>query len=214
MIQLITKFKAFHFVISKMNFSIQEVISSDSLHQFLISNTPLTLKWSRRSRNQVIQGLNCLNSSIFFKHPRTSLSWFSIYGEIGRDRWMRLFIFDEWLRFNADSQIIVFKSRLFDFHRTVKMNPRVHWGAFNLDCYNSSNERLILNHLNMNRCQIKCSHVPPRVSEIWWLWLNCMIGCFSLRDVTSKLKWKQIVPRDINLEFLGVFKVLEINGFA
>ena len=40
MIQLIAGFKAFHSAISKMNFDIEEVISSNFLHQFLISNTP------------------------------------------------------------------------------------------------------------------------------------------------------------------------------
>ena len=44
MIQLIARFKAFHFAISKTNFGAQEVISFDSLYQVLISNTPWAQK--------------------------------------------------------------------------------------------------------------------------------------------------------------------------
>ena len=40
MVQLISGFKAFHYAISKMKFGIQDVISSYSLNQFLISSTP------------------------------------------------------------------------------------------------------------------------------------------------------------------------------
>ena len=42
MIQLIAKFKAFHSAILKTKFGIQDVISSYSLDQFLISNSPWT----------------------------------------------------------------------------------------------------------------------------------------------------------------------------
>ena len=37
-------------------------------------------------------------------------------------------------------------------------------GIFNLDRYNSSDQRLRLNHFKLNRCLIRCHHVPPRVT--------------------------------------------------
>ena len=40
MIQLIAQFKAFHSAISKTKFGVQDVISFNSLDQFMISNTP------------------------------------------------------------------------------------------------------------------------------------------------------------------------------
>ena len=42
MIQLVYRFKTFHSMISKTKFGVQDVISANSLNQFLISNTSYT----------------------------------------------------------------------------------------------------------------------------------------------------------------------------
>ena len=137
-----------------------------------------------------------------------------IYRKIGRDHWMRLFVFDQRLRLNTDLWIVVFKLHPFDLHGTIEMSPCVYRGAFNLDRYNSPNEQLRLNHLTMNRCLMRCSHVPPQVSEIRRSWLNRSIRRVSLRHVTCKLKQKGIAPHDINSGFLRVYLVHEMNGLA
>ena len=43
----------------------------------------------------------------------------------------------------------------------TSLRIRLLSGAFNLNCYNFSNERLRLNHLKTNRRLIKYNHVPP-----------------------------------------------------
>ena len=129
--------------------------------------------------------------------------------EFGSDHWMHLFISDERLRLNVGSRIVVIKSRRSINDEALSFCHVMHeeegsltstvWssssdrgestcprGAFNLDHYNSPDERLRLNHLNMNHRLIRCSHVPPRVSENWRSQLNHGIVRLRLRHVTCE----------------------------
>ena len=63
MIQLIARFKAFHFMISKMDFGIQEVIFFYSPYQILISNTPQNKYKSSDSRIELSKQFDFLKTS-------------------------------------------------------------------------------------------------------------------------------------------------------
>ena len=129
MIQLVAGFKAFHSVISKTKFGTQDMTSSDSVNELLISNMFGRGNESRRGKIQKILRLRCLNNSICLKiseqvfHPRT----FRFIGKFGRDRWMRHFMFDKQLRLNVDLQIIILKSCPFDLLWRIQILPHRAW---------------------------------------------------------------------------------------
>ena len=52
----------------------------------------------------------------------------------------------------------------FNLHRALEMSQRVHGsslGTFNLNHYNTLDERLRLNYFLKNQRLIRCFHVPP-----------------------------------------------------
>ena len=84
---------------------------------------------SRRSRNEVISELWCLNILICSKTQEhiflSKNKW--IYIELGHDRLMLHFIFDQRIRLIVDSWIIIFRSRLFDQWWCIQICPHCAW---------------------------------------------------------------------------------------
>ena len=82
------------------------------------------------------------------------------------NRWWSIQILSRHVRIR-----IVAWSRKSDRESTTKISPRIHRspsGAFNLSLYNSSDERLRLNHFQMNRCPIRVRRVLTHLCEDRW----------------------------------------------
>ena len=125
MIELIARSRAFPFAISKTKVGIQEailpILSMKSWFQVL----PWHRNASRRWRNQKIQGVRCLNSSIArniqesISCPRERIYNILKLGmTIGSSPW-----WDQWLWWNPKRRIIMVKLRPLDLHQSIMITP-------------------------------------------------------------------------------------------